>query len=95
MKIEKEKIEMAAEGLKGIAHETRLSILCYLSEKPMNVNELVKITGASQSNVSQHLSKMTHSGWLSFEKNGVSKTFRITHPSVEKLIDALYDMYCR
>lgn len=95
MEIEPENIARAADALKGIANQTRLAILCHLSGKPMNVTELVEVTGASQSSVSQHLTKMVHSGWLSSERNGVSKTFRINHPSVEQLIDALYSMYCR
>lgn len=89
-----EKIEQASEGLRAIAHKVRLSILCYLSQEPMCVNDLVRLTKTSQSNVSQHLSKMRMMGILDYEKRGQQVFYRIAQPEFIGLIAALQNIYC-
>ena len=53
-----EKYEKKAEILKALAHPIRLCIVKGLIEKKCNVNFMKDCLGASQSNVSQHLSKL-------------------------------------
>jgi len=92
--ISQDKIRAASDALKGIAHEIRLSVLCHLVDRPMSVNELVEVTGASQSNLSQHLSKMRLLGLLEAEKNGKQIIYRISHPGFTQVIAALQSIYC-
>lgn len=92
--IPKEQIVTASEGLKAIAHEVRLSVLCHLMSGPLCVHDLIERTGSSQSNLSQHLSKMRMMGILENEKRGQQVFYRIANPEFEKLLAALQAIYC-
>jgi len=92
--IPKEKIRIASEGLRAIAHELRLSVLCHLMTGPMCVAELMECTGASQSNLSQHLSKMRLMGILNNEKRGQQVYYRIANPAFADLVMSLKSIYC-
>ncbi len=89
-----EKIALASEGLKAIAHEVRLSVLCHLMDGPLCVHDLIERTGTSQSNLSQHLSKMRLMGVLNSEKRGQQVYYRIANPEFEHLLTALQGIYC-
>jgi len=92
--IPEEKIASAVQGLRAIAHELRLSVLCHLMEGPLCVHELVELTGASQSNLSQHLSKMRMMGLLVNEKRGQEVYYRLADPAYGDLVHALKHIYC-
>ncbi|PJA33372.1 MAG: hypothetical protein CO187_01580 [Zetaproteobacteria bacterium CG_4_9_14_3_um_filter_53_7] len=92
--IPEEKIKSAAQGLRAIAHELRLSVLCLLLERPMCVHELIEATGAVQSNLSQHLSKMRMLGILESEKRGQEVMYSIANPAFAELVFALKQIYC-
>lgn len=87
-------IKDAAQGLRAIAHELRLAVLCQLLNGPMCVNELMEATGASQSNLSQHLSKMRLMGIISNEKRGQQVYYHITNPEFFNLVHVLKHIYC-
>jgi len=92
--IPQEKITTASEGLKAIAHEVRLSVLCHLMDGPLCVHDLIERTGTSQSNLSQHLSKMRLMGILENEKRGQQVFYRIAKPEFKDLLAALQKIYC-
>jgi len=89
-----EKIQTAAEGLRAIAHELRLTTLCLLLDGPMCVGSLMEATGASQSNLSQHLAKMRMLGIVVNEKRGQQVFYRIAHPGYADLVHSLKQIYC-
>jgi len=89
-----ENIKDAAQGLRAIAHELRLAVLCHLLNGPMCVNELMKATGSSQSNLSQHLSKMRMMGLLTNEKRGQQVFYHIANPAYGDIVQALKRVYC-
>jgi ArsR family transcriptional regulator len=93
-KIPEDKVKAASQGLKAIAHELRLSVLCLLLEGPMCVHELMEATGSAQSNLSQHLSKMRMLGILDNEKQGQEVIYRIADPGFADLVQALKHIYC-
>jgi len=92
--ITKENIQAASEGLKGVANEIRLTVLCHLLDGPMTVSELLEITGAEQTNLSKHLSKMRALGLLESRKQGVFIQYRIINPAWKGVIGALKNIYC-
>ncbi len=92
--IPEEKIRLASEGLRAIAHELRLAVLCLLLERPMCVRELMEATGASQSNLSQHLMRMRMMGILESEKQGQHVFYRLANPAFAELVKALQRIYC-
>jgi len=92
--IPQEKIRAASEGLRAIAHEIRLSVLCHLLDGPMCVQELMEATGSAQSNLSQHLAKMRLMGIVANEKRGQQVYYRIAKPGFGDLVNALKTIYC-
>ncbi|MBL1259034.1 MAG: winged helix-turn-helix transcriptional regulator [Thiotrichaceae bacterium] len=92
--IPKENILAASEGLKAIAHEIRLTVLCHLLQAPMTVSELLEATGAEQTNLSKHLSKMRLLGLVETEKQGNFIQYRIANPEWGDVINALKKIYC-
>ncbi|MDX8393050.1 MAG: metalloregulator ArsR/SmtB family transcription factor [Mariprofundales bacterium] len=89
-----EKVKVASEGLRAIAHPLRLKILCCLLQQPLCVSELLKLTGASQSNISQHLNKMRLQGVLENERNGQQMYYSIANENWQRVIHALQHIYC-
>ncbi|MCK5918392.1 MAG: winged helix-turn-helix transcriptional regulator [Cocleimonas sp.] len=63
-----EDIEYTSKSLKAIAHPVRLQILCFLGEKEASVKDIVADIGASQSNISQHLSVLKAKGVVDSKK---------------------------
>ncbi|RMH22648.1 MAG: ArsR family transcriptional regulator [Gammaproteobacteria bacterium] len=93
--IPRDNILQAVAGLKGISHEIRLSILCYLSQQPMTVGDLAEAIGTSQSSISQHLSKMQAACWVCADAQGTSRIYRICDPEKLKLLEVLHQIYCK
>jgi len=94
MMISDEYIQQASEGLKALAHPTRLTIICHLMDGELCVGELEKLTGSSQSNLSQHLSKMKGLGVIAGEKRGQHVYYRLTDSKWTDVVHALQTMYC-
>ena len=60
----------------------------------MCVHELMEATGAAQSNLSQHLTKMRLLGIVENEKRGQQVFYRIGNPAFADLVQALKRIYC-
>lgn len=89
-----EQCESAARVLKALAHPQRLQILCLLSEGEMAVKELERRCEASQSAISQFLSKMKSEGLVASRRDGNFVHYRISDPKVKKLIQAMHKIFC-
>ena len=88
------KIAEATRLLRAVAHELRLVILCHLGEGPKTVSELLGLTDASQSNLSQHLAKMRMMGLLQCERRSQQMVYRLADPAFAQIIAALKNIYC-
>lgn len=88
-------VECTAEILKAIAHPTRLRILCTLNLQEMQVLTLVKRTGTTQSNLSQHLSLLKEHNVLVTRRDANRIFYRIRHTQLVELIHLMRDIYCR
>lgn len=89
-----QQMEAAVEGLRVIAHPIRLSVLCNLAGGAKNVGELQESTGATQSNLSQHLAKLRLLGLVSCERRSQHIYYRLTDPGFMRIIEALKSVYC-
>jgi len=87
-------IQQTVRGLRAIAHDLRLAILCHLVEGPLNVSEIIAKTGAAQSNISQHLAKMHLLGLVARERRGKQNFYYIADPKFIRIIEALKSVYC-
>lgn len=89
-----QQLEAAVAGLRVIAHPVRLSVLCQLAEGAKNVGELQETTGATQSNLSQHLAKLRLLGLVSCERRSQHIYYRLTDPGFMRIVEALKSIYC-
>jgi DNA-binding transcriptional ArsR family regulator len=85
----------AAGTLKAMASETRLMILCALSDSERPVNQLAELTGQSQSAVSQHLAKLRAAGLVESRREGQTIHYRCSPGIGHHLIDTLCRFYGR
>jgi len=91
-----ENAKQVASLLKLLSNENRLLILCGLIKGSMSVGEIAKfVPKIGQSALSQHLSALKAHGVLDFEKIGQQVIYSIAEERVVKVIEVLYEHYCR
>ena len=85
----------AAAFLKALSHEGRLMILCHLSSGEKSVTELEQKLGSRQAAVSQQLARLRLEGLVSCRRDGKAMFYSIQDPKVVRIIELVYDMFCR
>ena len=85
----------ASEFLKALAHESRLLILCILSEGEKSVGDLEAILAQRQSTVSQQLARLRLDGLVSTRRDGKSVYYRLANEDVRTILAALYSVFCQ
>ncbi|OHD54710.1 MAG: hypothetical protein A2Y33_01665 [Spirochaetes bacterium GWF1_51_8] len=83
------KVEEGAALLKALSHPVRLLILKTLMKEKCNVTNLEKISGLSQSGVSQHLRILRLSGIIEAQRDGKEICYKIINPMSVKVIEVL------
>ncbi|HZU62457.1 MAG TPA: metalloregulator ArsR/SmtB family transcription factor [Novosphingobium sp.] len=78
-----------AGRLKVMSHPERLLMLCRMDEGEVSVNELVALTGLSQSAVSQHLAMLRAEEVVGVRIDANIRWYRLTDPIVSGIIHAL------
>jgi len=73
---------LQAEILKTLASPRRIEILHVLADSPVEVGRLARRIGASQPNVSQHLSVLRSAGLVEAERDGREVRYRLSDPDV-------------
>ena len=73
---------LQAEVLKTLASPRRLEILHALARGPIEVGRLAQLIGASQPNVSQHLSVLRNAGLVEAEREGREVRYRLADADV-------------
>jgi DNA-binding transcriptional ArsR family regulator len=91
------KLDMAiynlqAEVSKTMAHPLRLAILHILKDGEKTVNDLTELTGAGQSNVSQHLALMRQRDIVLTRKEGSNIYYRVASPKISKACDMVREV---
>ena len=71
---------------KGLANETRLSILRALSARPMSVSELCTELAYEQSRVSHNLTCLEFCGFVYSEKDGKRRIYSLNEETIEPLM---------
>ena len=94
MKFNDNNLQTASECLKVLSHPLRLKILFLIKDKSLNVSSIESLTGASQSNVSQHLAIMRYNGMVKQEKKGNEVYYSIASDKLKKLLDIIGDLLC-
>lgn len=86
-----EMLELIAQRLRLLADPTRLKILHQLKEGERSVGELVTATGASQPNVSKHLSTLRSHHLVERRQSGNTAYFSISAPFIFDVCDTVCD----
>lgn len=80
-------LELIAQRFRVLAEPMRLRLLDRLRDGAASVGELQEACGASQQNVSKHLSVLAGAGMVSRTKDGTRARYEITDESVFALCD--------
>ncbi|MGQ3354127.1 MAG: ArsR/SmtB family transcription factor [Phreatobacter sp.] len=89
-----EKARDASRFLKALAHESRLLLLCLLSEKERSVGELEAILALRQPTVSQQLARLRLEGFVSTRRDGKTVYYSLANDDVRRVIGVVYDIFC-
>lgn len=73
---------LQAELCKALAHPTRLQVLDLLSERERSVEELAKLTGTGQSNLSQHLAALRRQKLVVPRRAGMNVFYTLADPRI-------------
>lgn len=84
----------ASELLKALSHETRLLILCLLSEGEKSVSELEDILDMPQATVSQQLARLRFDRLVTARRDGRMIYYSIVDEEVSSVIETLYGLFC-
>ncbi len=87
VKAEEELYRLQAEFCKGMAHPKRIHILRTLKSGEKTVNEIVKVTGISQANASQHLSLLRQLGLLQTRRVGSNIYYSVSDHRIVEACD--------
>ena len=81
-----------AARLKVMSHPERLLMLCRMDEDEVSVNELVAITGLSQSGVSQHLAILRAEDMVAIRGEAQTRYYRLKDPIISGIIHAMCEL---
>ena len=83
-------LERVAEQFRLLGEPMRLKILQALCVKPLPVGEIVAATGATQSNISKHLSLLASAGVITRQKDGQFVYYGMSNPLTMKLCELVH-----
>lgn len=82
--------ELIARRFRALSDPTRLRMLDHLrTHEEASVGEITEALGASQQNVSKHLSALLAEGFVARRKRGTSSLYRIADAGVHELCDGV------
>ena len=86
-------ITMGSKLLKAMGNAKRLEILYHLADKEMNVGQLEKVVGLSQSALSQHLAILREENIVKTRREAQTIYYSIKSDKVAKLLQLLDNLY--
>lgn len=89
-----EKAREASDFLKALSHESRLLLLCALSEGECSVGELESILGERQSTVSQQLARLRLDRLVATRRDGKTIYYSLADENVRAILEALRKAFC-
>jgi DNA-binding transcriptional ArsR family regulator len=79
--------ELIAQRFRVIGEPMRIRLLDALRDGPLTINELTEELGASQQNVSKHVSVLAQAGIVTREKEGTRVRCSIADPTIFNLCE--------
>lgn len=81
--------------LKALGNESRLVILCHLSQGECSVGDLQAELPLSQSALSQHLARLRRDGLVRDRRHARNIFYSLSPGPAEELLEVLYRLYCK
>lgn len=82
-----DELQLVSRHFRMLGEPMRLKILQAICHQPRSVNEIVSAVGATQANVSKHLSLLASAGLVTRQKEGQSVYYGIKDPLVLRLCE--------
>ena len=89
-----DKAKKASDFLKALSHESRLLILCMLSEGEKSVTEIERLLGLRQPTVSQQLARLRLDGLVATRREGKTIYYSLASDEARVILSAIYDVFC-
>ena len=89
-----DKVEAVSALLKSISHPLRLKILCLLQDGEKTVGDIQGEVLTTNSNISQHLTKLRNQGIVTSRKEANFIYNRIADERVVELVNTLQELFC-
>lgn len=87
-------IDRAAEFLKALSGRSRLILLCHLWEGEKSVGELVRLTGARDTAVSQQLGLLRKDGLVAARRDGQTIYYSLANDDAARILETLSGIFC-
>jgi len=88
-----ERAHVATEMLKGMAHESRLVILCLLYQGEKSVTELESILELRQPTISQQLARLRNDKLVATRRDGKMIYYSIASSEARHIVELLCHLY--
>jgi len=85
----------ASDLMKVLSHESRLLILCLLTDGEKSVSELEEIMSMPQAALSQQLARLRFDRLVKTRRDGRTIYYSIASEDVASTIEALYEFFCK
>ncbi|MBJ7534237.1 helix-turn-helix transcriptional regulator [Rhodomicrobium vannielii ATCC 17100] len=86
---------LATDFLKALSHETRLLLLCLLSEGERSVTDLENSLSLRQPTISQQLARLRLDGLVTTRRDGKTVYYSIADEDIKRVIALLYEIFCK
>lgn len=90
--LSQERLEELAECLKVLNHPVRIRILEELKGRSVCVSELCQKIGASQSNISQHLTLLRYQGWIKKRRETVYNYYSLSNKNISSALEEIWEI---
>ena len=87
-------VDRASEFLKALSGRSRLLLLCHLWDGEKSVGELVRLTGARDTAVSQQLGLLRKDGLVASRREGQTIFYSLANDDAARVLDALSAIFC-
>jgi len=84
----------AAGLMKALGNESRLMILCMLTEGERSVSDLNELIPLSQSALSQQLARLRQQGLVKTRRESQTIFYSLADGPADRVINLLHDIYC-
>jgi len=84
--------KLQAEVCKALSHPVRLQVLDLVSKRERTVDELARMMGVGQPNLSMHLAALRHRRLVTATRDGMNVYYKASHPKIAETCSMIQDI---